>query len=108
LASGVGLSPSRLSRLFKQQTGLTLVHFRQRIALERFLQMYDPRHGKTLLATALAAGFGSYAQFHRVYKRVLRCSPREHARDQPAFWLPTATEAAAFGVKSRLLSETKP
>lgn len=79
LAGRVGLSASRLSRLFKQQTGLTLVHFRQRIALERFLRMYDPRDGKTLLSSALAAGFGSYAQFHRVYKRVLRCSPRVHA-----------------------------
>ncbi len=31
----------------------------------------------TLLQAALAAGFGSYAQFHRVFREVRRMTPRE-------------------------------
>lgn len=75
LAQRSGLSPSRLSRLFKQQTGVALVDFRNRQRTETFLRLYGTGQRVTMLAAALEAGFGSYPQFHRVFKRVLGCSP---------------------------------
>jgi AraC-like DNA-binding protein len=75
LAERSGLSASRLSRVFKRETGVSLVHFRQRMQLERFQQLRESQPNHTLLATALDAGFGSYAQFHRVYKQTYGKGP---------------------------------
>jgi AraC-like DNA-binding protein len=84
LARKAGLSPSRLSRLFKQQTGLSIVEFRNRQRMQRFLDRYelDRQSGRksTLLDAALDAGFGSYPQFHRVFRQVAGCSPAEYQR----------------------------
>ena len=65
LARRAGISPSHLSKLFHEQTGETIAAFRNRQRLERF-HASSPADG-TLLSRALAAGFGSYAQFHRVH-----------------------------------------
>jgi len=80
LARRAGLSAPRLSRLFKQQTGVALVDFRNRQRIERFLQLYGTGQRLTMLDAALEAGFGSYAQFHRVFKRVIGCSPGRYCR----------------------------
>lgn len=80
LASLVRLSPSRLSRLFKEQTGSNLVEFRNRQRIERFQQIYANGQRHTLLDAALQAGFGSYPQFHRVFRQVFGCSPAAYAR----------------------------
>jgi AraC-like DNA-binding protein len=86
LARRAGLSPSRLSRLFKQQTGLSIVEFRNRQRMQRFLDRYererDSGRQSTLLNAALDAGFGSYPQFHRVFRQVAGCSPAEYQRRQ--------------------------
>lgn len=78
LARRSGLSAHRLSRLFKQQTGIALVDFRNRQRIEKFLQIYGTGQRLTMLDAALNAGFGSYPQFHRVFKRVTGRSPRSH------------------------------
>ena len=80
LARRAGLSPHRLSRLFKQQTGIALVDFRNRQRMEKFLQLYGTGQRRTMLDAALEAGFGSYPQFHRVFKRMTGHSPRSHQR----------------------------
>jgi AraC-like DNA-binding protein len=66
--------------LFKQQTGVALVDFRNRQRVERFLQIYGTGQRLTMLDAALEAGFGSYPQFHRVFKRVIGCSPGRYRR----------------------------
>jgi len=84
LARRVGLSPSRLSRLFKQQAGISVVEFRNRQRIQRFLDRYeferDSGRQITLLDAALDAGFGSYPQFHRIFRKVVGCSPAEYQR----------------------------
>lgn len=78
LARYSGLSAARLSRLFHQQMGITLVSFRNRQRVKRFLQIYGSGQRQTMLAAALEAGFGSYPQFHRVFTQVMGCSPRSY------------------------------
>jgi AraC-like DNA-binding protein len=80
LARRSGLSSTRLSRLFKQQTGVALVDFRNRQRIERYLQLYGTGQRMTMLDAALEAGFGSYPQFHRVFKRVTGRSPGSHRK----------------------------
>jgi AraC-like DNA-binding protein len=82
LARRAGLSATRLSRLFKQQTGVALVDFRNRQRVERFLEIYGTGQRLTMLDAALEAGFGSYPQFHRVFKRVMGCAPGSYRSKQ--------------------------
>ncbi|MGB7157526.1 MAG: AraC family transcriptional regulator [Tepidisphaeraceae bacterium] len=84
LAERSGLSPSRLSRLFKRQTGVSLVRYRQQINLQRFLTLYGAGQRMNMMSAALRAGFGSYPQFHRVFKQVIGCSPNEYRRRNDA------------------------
>ena len=66
IAARLDLSLSRLARVFKAEMGMSLVEYRNRLRLDRFAVLLD--RGRTnLLEAALAAGFGSYAQFHRVF-----------------------------------------
>lgn len=69
LARQAGLSRTRLSELFRQQTGVSLVDFRNRVRLERFAEHQAAAPNTTLLASALDAGFGSYQQFYRIHRR---------------------------------------
>lgn len=71
VANQAGLSRTRLSELFRRQTGVTLVDFRNRVRLEKFhaLAAAAPPAQRKLLPLALEAGFGSYQQFYRVFKQ---------------------------------------
>lgn len=79
LAKTHGVSQSRLARRFKSEMGLSLVQHRNRLRMARFFSLLD-RDGGDLLEAALEAGFGSYAQFHRVFRALHGGSPREYLR----------------------------
>jgi AraC-like DNA-binding protein len=81
LAREVGLSPSRLSRLFAAQTGLSLTEFRATQCLQRALRLCDETD-LSLSEIAMRAGFGSYAQFHRTFRTQTGQSPATHRRTQ--------------------------
>lgn len=80
VAARAGLSPSRLGRLFKRQTGVSLTRYRQRQQLQRFLELYGQGRNTTTLQAAMSAGFGSYPQFHRVFKQSFGFGPAEYRR----------------------------
>jgi AraC-like DNA-binding protein len=67
-------SPGEISRHFHRDMGLPLSAYRARIRLLRFIQLVDG--GGAFLEAALAAGFGSYSQCHRVFQATLGCAPR--------------------------------
>ncbi len=77
LARRVGLSPYYLSALFQQQTGLTVPAYRNRLRLQEFFRRVHERPGIRLLDHALDAGFGSYAQFYRVFKNGIGLPPHQ-------------------------------
>jgi AraC-like DNA-binding protein len=68
LARTVGLSPSHLSRLFAAQIGVSVTRFRNQQRLHRFMRLYGNGRRTTALTAAQEAGFGSYAQFYRVFR----------------------------------------
>lgn len=83
LASRVGLSASRLAHLFQAELGLTPLQYRNFVRLQRFIQTQESGPSN-LLRHALESGFGSYAQFHRVFHQVCGTPPGAHLR-----WLET-------------------
>lgn len=105
LAAGAGVTAPYLSRLLSEHTGRGFVEWRNRIRLERFMAGWRP--GASLLGTALEAGFGSYAQFHRIFGRLVGCSPgdwvRRPAAERPslASSLPAAGVPAAGALSTR-------
>ncbi len=77
IAKKIGVSLSRLARVFKSDTGVSLVDYRNQLRLDRFLSLVD-LGGSNLLEAAYAAGFGSYSQFHRVFRSLRGTSPRDY------------------------------
>lgn len=82
LADHSGVAVGTLSRLFKRDTGMSLTTFRNTHRLELFYKLWHTAvpsgpasQPQNLLQTALAAGFGSYPQFHRVFKQLTGKSP---------------------------------
>jgi AraC-like DNA-binding protein len=60
------------------EMGISLVDYRNRLRMDRFLSQVEeaPEDGTdTLLRAALDAGFGSYTQFYRVHKKLLGRAP---------------------------------
>jgi len=77
LARRFAVSASKLTHAFKEEMGVSLVEYKNRLRLERFLTLVAPGGGN-LMQAALDAGFGSYAQFHRVFRELLDATPREY------------------------------
>jgi AraC-like DNA-binding protein len=90
LAKLLGVSASKLGKAFRAQTGEAFVDYRNRLRLERFFSLVRPGGGNVSEA-AHGAGFGSYAQFHRVFRANVGKSPKEYVRSTA---LPSVTQSA--------------
>ena len=82
LAKICGASASWLSRLFREQMGVSLVDYRNDYRMDRFFELYRNGLRRNITQAALEAGFGSYAQFHRVFRKKLGYGPAEMRRRQ--------------------------
>jgi AraC-like DNA-binding protein len=76
LARQVRASPSEISRYFHRDVGMTLVQYRTRLRLLRFIRHVDA-HAGNWTAAASSAGFGSYSQCHRMFQAEIGCAPRD-------------------------------
>ena len=76
LAARVGASVSQLSRHFHHDLGVRFSEYRARLRLMQFVKLVDA--GQTLSHAAFDADFGSYAQCHRVFRRLLGCAPKDY------------------------------
>lgn len=81
IAKALGTSADRLGRSFKAEMGESLPEYRNKLRLQRFLALVDP-NGGDLLSCALAAGFGSYAQFNRVFHQCHGIAPITYLRQR--------------------------
>ena len=71
------MSEGYLSRSFGRHLGVSFVEHRARSRLAHFLALVQGGN-RNLLDAALAAGFGSYSQFHRVFTRISGVRPRDY------------------------------
>lgn len=78
LAARCGVSANYLGDLLAAQTGRGFVEWRNIARLDRFQNFYP--ESEDLLTAALAAGFGSYTQFHRVFLDMIGTTPGNWAR----------------------------
>ncbi len=78
LAQALGVSPGHLERRFRAETGTTITQFRLRAQIDRYLDLCDDDHLLSITDAAFQAGFGSYAQFYRVFQRLMGTSPSSH------------------------------
>ena len=69
-------------RVFKAEMGMSLVEYRNRLRLDRVDALLREAP-MPLGEAALAAGFGSYAQFHRVFRKLRDAAPRDYLRRRP-------------------------
>jgi AraC-like DNA-binding protein len=83
LATACGASKSYLSRTFHRQIGVPLNRYRNSLRLARFFEQYRRPGQATLSEAVYAAGFGSYAQFYKVFTQAYGCGPRQCLRAKP-------------------------
>lgn len=74
LARQVGLSPSRLRHLFRQQMGLSLQRY---LLWQRLFRALEYASGQTLTEAAHAAGFADSAHLARVFRETFGFRPSE-------------------------------
>jgi len=76
LAKACGVSEAYLSRTFRRQVGIPLSRYRNSLRLSRFWEQYRQSEQKTLAEAVYAAGFGSYAQFYKIFTQAYGRGPR--------------------------------
>ncbi len=77
MAKQLNMSSAQLARAFRRHARTSIVDHRNEIRLARLLGRVDLQ-ARNLLEAALEAGFGSYAQFHRVFRARFGEAPREY------------------------------
>jgi len=80
IARRSGVSCSYLSRLFRRQVGVPLNRYRNSVRLSRFIKHQNQPVQHTLLESVYAAGFGSYAQFYKVFVKSFGYGPGKFLR----------------------------
>lgn len=71
------VSEGYLSRCFQRELGISFSEQRARMRVARFVT-HVTRDRQNYLDAALASGFGSYSQLHRVFTHVVQAGPRRY------------------------------
>lgn len=81
LAKSVGLSLSRLSHLFKQETGASVLEHLNRLRLQQAALLIE-HMGRTATEAALDVGFNNYNHFAALFRKMYGISPRAYKKDK--------------------------
>ena len=79
IASEVGLSVSRLSHLFKEKTGISLLKFLNKKRLTRAKDLL--KNGYSITNTANKCGYQDYSSFIRAFTKEYGISPTQYIKD---------------------------
>jgi AraC-like DNA-binding protein len=77
ICRALDVSEGHLSRRFQLELGISFLQQRARLRVARFVT-HVTRERRNCLEAALASGFGSYSQLHRVFVQVVRASPQRY------------------------------
>lgn len=80
IAQRCGVSVAYLSRTFARQVGSPLSRYRTSLRLRRFWEVMREPSQPSVTQAAYAAGFGSYAQFYKVFTATYGSGPRARLR----------------------------
>jgi len=86
VADHVGLSPKYFSNHFARTTRQTFTHFLHAVRIEEAKKLLLQTK-KSVTGIAFETGFGSFCQFHRVFRRMVGCAAgqfRKHAGSEPS------------------------
>ena len=78
LSVEIGISPSRLSRLFNDQIGLSIVDYKNKLKLEHLMDYIKTNSDYSLSEACYMVGFGSYSQFYKTFKHTFGISPKAY------------------------------
>lgn len=73
-------SQPSLSRRFYKQVGVHFSAYKSKLALDTFMNLWQKNWDANITHLALDSGFGSYPQFHRVFKDSFGYGPAEYKR----------------------------
>jgi AraC-like DNA-binding protein len=77
ICRSLDVSEGYLSRRFQLDLGISFQRQRARLRVARFVT-HVTRERRNCLEAALASGFGSYSQLHRVFTQVVQASPQRY------------------------------
>lgn len=75
-----GMSSTSFQQQFKLQMNMTFSQYWNRLQVRRFLAVYDAGKRHNISEAVYQAGFGSYAQFYRVFTRISGYTPKAFQR----------------------------
>ena len=78
LSQECGISTSRLSRLFNEQVGLSIVDYKNKLKLEQFVDRLKENPCLSISEACYMVGFGSYSQFYKTFKNTFGVSPKTY------------------------------
>lgn len=78
LSMECGISSSRLSRLFNEQIGLSIVDYKNRLKLENLISYIQTNPEYSISEACYTVGFGSYSQFYKTFKQSYGISPKAY------------------------------
>lgn len=78
LSNECGISSSRLSRLFNEQMGLSIVDYKNKLKLEQFIDCLKTHQDYSISEACYSVGFGSYSQFYKIFKQNFGISPKKY------------------------------
>ncbi|MGN7763186.1 response regulator [Paenibacillus sp. 22594] len=80
LAGMVFLTPSYLSKLFKQETGLTLTDYVIEIRIRKAKQLLKNAHDLKIHEIGAEVGYPDPAYFNKLFKKIVGVTPNEYKR----------------------------
>ncbi len=84
VAAAVHCTPEHLARVFRQETGQSVVAYLQRLRLDRARELLSTT-SRPLLEVAFESGFESIEHFHRLFKRECGMTPRAYRKKVSIF-----------------------
>ncbi|MNP47625.1 HTH-type transcriptional regulator YesS [compost metagenome] len=76
----VYLTPSYLSKLFKQETGLTLTEYITEIRIRKAKQLLRSSPGMKVHKIGAEVGYPDPAYFNKLFKRMVGVTPNEYKK----------------------------